>query len=100
MLEELRVAMSELPYGFPVKRKLQQLAAVVSSHEWRQAKCGVHPIMHERVPALLNSFLRAKQALGSAVERALYEDMSVEDLVTRLLTKRPLSFYTRDDVYK
>lgn len=94
------MAMSELPYGFPVKRKLQQLAAVVSSHEWRQAKCGVHPIMHERVPALLNSFLRAKQALGSAVERALYEDMSVEDLVTRLLTKRPLSFYTRDDVYK
>ncbi|KAL1520189.1 hypothetical protein AB1Y20_023659 [Prymnesium parvum] len=97
--EELAAAIAALPYRFPVKGKVEHLARVVRADEWERAMRGVYPLMHTHVPPLLSRFLEVKARLGSAVERAYYRGMTVEQLVTRLLTKRPLCFFEKKDVY-
>jgi len=55
------------------------------------------PILHEDVITLIKDFLADKKANGTSEEKALYQNMSTEDFVTRLLTKRPLVFWNGTD---
>ncbi|KAI8585876.1 hypothetical protein BDZ88DRAFT_431193 [Geranomyces variabilis] len=57
-------------------------------------------IIHPRLPALFDAFLANKRAHGTAIEKAVYEDgvHGWEDLVKRLIKKRPLVFFMRDDM--
>ncbi len=57
------------------------------------------PIACIRLKELFEEFLRIKKQRGSALEQRLYQDCDVKDLVHRLLTKRPLTFYTAEDKY-
>lgn len=50
-----------------------------------------HTLIDTSVNKLLSSFLENKLSSGSLEEKAIYQDMTVEDFVKRLLSKRPLS---------
>ncbi len=55
------------------------------------------PILHEDVITLIKDFLDEKRKNGNDTEKTLYQNMSTEDFVTRLLTKRPLTFWNSTD---
>ncbi|KAI1382649.1 uncharacterized protein F4822DRAFT_435325 [Hypoxylon trugodes] len=56
-------------------------------------------IMHWRYPELVNDFLAHKRQYGTSLEKALYhKDWTWNDQVRRLIEKRPLVFYTDEDV--
>ena len=60
------------------------------------------PITDPRVKALIQQFLEDKKLNGSQIEIEFYARMnfSVERFITRLLTKRPLTFYSAFDITK
>ncbi len=63
-----------------------------------QAKA-VHVLIHPQTRALFEDYLEYKRMYGSAQEKALYQDMHVDGLIRRLMTKRPLAFLTSRDSY-
>lgn len=58
-----------------------------------------YPVIHERVLWLYLRFLEHKREHGSTKEKAIYTDMSLCDLVQRLLSKRCATFYRRNDTF-
>lgn len=44
-----------------------------------------YPIIHHSVLGLLNTFLSLKRKNGSKIEKKIYKNMDVSDLITRLL---------------
>ncbi|EDX17075.1 GD16694 [Drosophila simulans] len=58
-----------------------------------------YPVIHERTLLLFISFLEHKLKFGSEQEKALYKDMTVIDLVQRLLAKRCVWFFGAGDYY-
>ncbi|KAM0712223.1 hypothetical protein Q7P37_011317 [Cladosporium fusiforme] len=56
-----------------------------------------HILTHPRYPDLLNAFLSHKRAHGSAHERALYADLTWQQLAARLLHARPMTFMGSND---
>ena len=70
-----------------------------TSQEIKRMAHGVYPILDARVLVLIHDFLKYKRANGSSVEKALYSTMSVEQFITRCLTKRPVGFIQERDQY-
>jgi hypothetical protein len=60
---------------------------------------GTYPIMHQSVHRLINDFLVYKKKQGSVQEENLYRNMTHQDFIIRLLTKRPLMFMNASDDY-
>lgn len=60
----------------------------------------VMPLIDAQTLQLIDNFLAVKREHGSAVEKSLYENMTKEQFVTRLLTKRPRAFYGAEDIYQ
>jgi hypothetical protein len=57
-----------------------------------------HIIVHHKFPSLVTQFLQHKRAHGSEFEKALYtENFTWKDEVSRLITKRPLTFMGASD---
>ncbi|CZT20118.1 uncharacterized protein RCC_05975 [Ramularia collo-cygni] len=54
-------------------------------------------IIPQNFPSLLSKFLTHKLTSGSTPEKILYHNLSWQDLVTRLLAKRPLMFMGSTD---
>jgi hypothetical protein len=55
-------------------------------------------IVHSKFPKLVNQFLDHKRAYGSKYEKALYSQIVTwKDEVSRLITKRPLTFMNGND---
>ena len=57
-----------------------------------------HIIVHPRYPALLTSFLAHKRANGSIHERSLYANLSWQQLASRFINARPLTFMGASDL--
>ena len=57
------------------------------------------PILHSKTRKLIENFLALKKEHGSEREKAFYtqQNFSVETFIDRLLTQRPLAFYTAAD---
>ena len=87
---------STLPYRFPTKTNSLHHFPV---DEVNAFAASTRPIMAASTAKLLSDFLAEKQARGTAVERALYAGMTEVQLVSRLLSKRPLMFMNPDDSY-
>lgn len=49
-------------------------------------------VAHSRFPKLVQSFIEHKVKHGSAVEKSLYVSLSWRELISRLISKRPLVF--------
>lgn len=56
-------------------------------------------LVHGRARLLMKEFLALKQRSGSSHERRLYQTLSVEALASRMLQKRPLTFWLAQDNY-
>ena len=57
------------------------------------------PVVHKNVVNLMQKFIDIKRKHGSKNERALYQNMTVPSLITRLFHKRPVAFLTSSDQY-
>ena len=58
---------------------------------------GVRILLDERASKIGKHFLTHKQTYGNAIEKAVYNGMSFEGFIERLLKKRPLTFYKPED---
>ncbi len=58
-----------------------------------------YPIMHTKVRPLIDDFLRCKKTTGSEIEKKLYETMTFDAFINRLLINRPLAFLNPSDKY-
>lgn len=58
-----------------------------------------NPLLPGRVFAFITKFMEFKKVHGSAIEQSLYSAMNAEELVDRLIKKRPLEFINADDSY-
>ncbi len=58
-----------------------------------------HTLIDTSVNNLITAFLQNKRSQGSIEEKALYQDISTEDFVKRLLEKRPLGYYSTGMAY-
>lgn len=57
------------------------------------------PIIDIKFLKLAMDFLAYKQRHGSAKEKKLYNEMALDDFITRLLAKRPIVFFCPQDYY-
>ena len=57
------------------------------------------PIIHSRFLPLLQDFLILKLRWGTRVEKALYDGMTVDSFIERLLVRRPVVFIGVSDEY-
>lgn len=67
--------------------------------EIKKQIASAYPIIHERVVGLYLAFLEHKCKYGNELERAIYVNMTITDLVQRLLEKRCVSFVGPLDDY-
>ncbi|XP_030381841.1 uncharacterized protein LOC115629502 [Scaptodrosophila lebanonensis] len=86
-----------LPFGINTCR-------VVSQPRSRHASIGqqiasAYPIIHERTLTLYLQFLEHKAQWGNEIEKEIYSDLSLCDFVQRLLAKRCVSFFARNDKF-
>ncbi|XP_073835318.1 uncharacterized protein isoform X1 [Musca autumnalis] len=58
-----------------------------------------YPVIHERVLQLYLDFLEYKCQYGHTKEKTLYKNMTLEDFIQRLLTKRCVAFVGPMDAY-
>ncbi|XP_026316158.1 uncharacterized protein LOC113227447 [Hyposmocoma kahamanoa] len=91
---------SEFPVKFPIESvRLKQLKETIAIDKLKMNIVSTYPIIHERVLLLMAHFLVYKREYGSSIEKALYKDMSVADLVDRILKKRAVVFMNSSDDY-
>lgn len=88
-------------HPFPTNNnRIRNLASNLSyKQEVVQFAKETRPILHSRAVPHLDRFLQFKRANGSAKEKALYHNMTREELIDRLITKRPLMFMGETDQY-
>lgn len=60
---------------------------------------GAQPFFPRRLYALLPEMIKYKREEGTPIEKEMYKDMTPEELLHRLITKRPLAFYEDKDKY-
>lgn len=85
---------------FPVQaNRIETIAKRVKSFEEDISKqaSSVNITIDLKTFDLLAGFLEAKRRSGSLVEKRIYEKMTILDLIDRLISKRPLAFYTSLD---
>ncbi|XP_068217526.1 uncharacterized protein [Palaemon carinicauda] len=58
-----------------------------------------HPVIHENCVPFLAAFLHFKKNHGTTVEKSLYQEMDLISFVDRLLCKRPVTFFAKNDQY-
>lgn len=77
-------------YQLPTENQLK-------TSDERAQKESAKYFMHKNVKTLAEDFLAEKQKNGSQKEKKLYKGMSVEQLLERFATKRPLAFHGGED---
>lgn len=59
-----------------------------------------YPLVHEAMLPLIARWLTHKRLYGSAVEKALYKNITLIEFIHRLLEKRAVYFYGSNDRWK
>lgn len=88
----------------PFPTQANRIQSVANSNPQRmkaieQDAQNVTIIMHTNVEKLIDDFLAYKRMHGSKKEKALYQNISTENFIKRLIIKRPLMFMTPSDTY-
>ncbi|XP_022921141.2 uncharacterized protein [Onthophagus taurus] len=100
-LNEVIQLSAEFPISFPIlSAKCESLKKIVSGEFLERNIQSVYPIIHEKILILYTNFLCHKRKFGSKVEKEVYKDMTVVDLVDRLLKKRAICFVGVMDAWK
>ncbi|XP_064072136.1 uncharacterized protein LOC113395948 isoform X2 [Vanessa tameamea] len=88
------------PVRFPIETvRLDYLKALRPIIRLQRNITSTYPLVHERILILMAKFLNHKREFGSDIEKAFYEDMTVPELIDRILKKRALFFVGPHDKY-
>ncbi|XP_046972478.1 uncharacterized protein LOC124539225 isoform X1 [Vanessa cardui] len=99
-VEEIIKKSKAFPIPFPIETvRLEKLKVRKPIEKLKRNIVSTYPIIHERVLLLMTHFLIYKREFGSNIEKALYKDMTVPDLIERILKKRAVSFMNPNDSY-
>eukprot|EP01101_Sappina_pedata_P006569 TRINITY_DN3291_c0_g1_i1.p1 TRINITY_DN3291_c0_g1~~TRINITY_DN3291_c0_g1_i1.p1 ORF type:complete len:472 (-),score=115.20 TRINITY_DN3291_c0_g1_i1:85-1461(-) len=87
-------------YPFPTSSN--RIESIVALHpHFKQylidAAKHTRPIIHPDLLPLISDFISLKKASGSDIEKGVYQDLTPEQFIDRLIMKRPLMFMTRSD---
>jgi len=89
--------------GYQIPTTANRLANVCVTDTMKDAAVRhaetTRPLLPAKAARLCQEFLEVKLQHGSEVEQALYADLTLADFMDRLITKRPLVFYTGADNY-
>ncbi|XP_072946380.1 uncharacterized protein [Epargyreus clarus] len=91
--------------AFPIKFPIQvvRLERLKKKRPQDRLKSNInttYPIIHERALHMMTHFLIYKRKFGSPIEKPFYKDMTVPQLIDRILKKRAVSFMYPEDHYK
>ncbi|XP_064074746.1 uncharacterized protein LOC113403429 isoform X1 [Vanessa tameamea] len=100
-VEEIIENSHVFPIPFPIETvRLDYLKTLRPIERLERNIASTYPVIHERVILLMSKFLNYKREFGSDVEKALYMDMTVPELIDRILKKRAVCFVGPNDKYK
>ncbi|CAG9792523.1 unnamed protein product [Diatraea saccharalis] len=89
------------PIPFPIESvRLEKLIERRPIDKLKKNIVSTYPLIHERVLLLMTHFLIYKREFGTSIEKAFYKDMTVPELIDRLLKKRAVMFMGAQDAYK
>ncbi|KAM3958704.1 uncharacterized protein ACR2FA_007228 [Aphomia sociella] len=100
-IEEIIKRSDKFPVEFPIETvRLKQLKTRIPVEKLQENIRSTYPLLHERVLVLMANFLIYKKKYGSNIEKEFYSNMSVPELIDRILKKRAICFMSRRDIYK
>ncbi|KAJ8955899.1 hypothetical protein NQ318_005447 [Aromia moschata] len=90
----------KFPVPFPIESvRCKTLIKDVPENILEEHINSAYPVVHEQTLNLYARFLRYKRKFGSEVEKSLYENLTIDGLVDRLLRKRAVVFVDGSDYY-
>ncbi|XP_037877087.1 uncharacterized protein LOC101735359 isoform X5 [Bombyx mori] len=99
-VDEIIERSKNFPIPFPIQTvRLEKLKEHRPIDRLKRNISETYPIIHERVLLLMAHFLIYKREHGSSIEKELYRDMTIPELIDRLLLKRAVSFMGARDAY-
>ncbi|XP_045455052.1 uncharacterized protein LOC123664566 [Melitaea cinxia] len=99
-VDEIIEKSKAFPIEFPIQTvRLINLKSQRPIERLRRNVTSTYPVIHERVLILMTKFLEYKRLFGSVIEKALYEKMTVPELIDRILKKRAVCFVGPRDKY-
>ncbi|XP_068624152.1 uncharacterized protein [Battus philenor] len=100
-VEEIIKKSNAFPIPFPIQTvRLEKLQVQRPIENLKRNIVSTYPVIHERVLLLMTHFLIYKREFGTSIEKLLYKDMSVPELIDRILKKRAITFMSKFDKYK
>ncbi|CAK1589797.1 unnamed protein product [Parnassius mnemosyne] len=100
-IEEIIKRSKAFPIPFPIETvRIEKLQVRRPVEKLKRNIVSTYPLIHERVLLLMTHFLIYKREFGTSIEKALYKDMSVPELIDRILKKRAVTFMGPSDKYK
>ncbi|KAK5647481.1 hypothetical protein RI129_002373 [Pyrocoelia pectoralis] len=99
-LESIIESSNEFPIAFPIDSvRCSTLNRTIPKQALEKYINSAYPVIHENALPLLTSLLHHKRRFGNAREREFYQNMTVVELVDRLLSKRAVTFLNAHDNY-
>ncbi|CAH0714858.1 unnamed protein product, partial [Brenthis ino] len=99
-LEKIIHNSKNFPIKFPIETiRLQKLKQRKPIERLKRNIESTYPLIHKRVLHLMAHFLVHKREYGSYIEKEFYKDMTVPQLIDRILKKRAISFVGPKDKY-
>ncbi|CAH2098143.1 unnamed protein product [Euphydryas editha] len=99
-IDEIIKKSKAFPIPFPIETvRLEKLKVRKPIDQLKRNVVSTYPVIHERVLLLMTHFLIYKREFGSNIEKVLYKDMTVPELIDRILQKRAVSFMNKNDSY-
>ncbi|KAF2895284.1 hypothetical protein ILUMI_10895 [Ignelater luminosus] len=100
-LDDILENSKSFPLSFPISSvRCKTLSQSVTKDFLERNINSAYPILHENALHLYVNFLMHKRKFGSAKERELYANMSILELIQRLLLKRAAIFVSAGDHYR
>ncbi|XP_072946569.1 uncharacterized protein [Epargyreus clarus] len=100
-VDEIIKKSKAFPVPFPIETvRLEKLKVRRPIEKLKRNIVSTYPLIHERVLLLMTHFLIYKREFGSPIEKTFYKDMTVTELIDRILQKRAVAFLGPKDKYK
>ncbi|CAH2098141.1 unnamed protein product [Euphydryas editha] len=99
-VDEIIEKSKAFPIPFPIQTvRLINLKSQRPVERLKRNITSTYPIIHERVLILMTKFLEYKKQFGSDIEKGLYDNMTMPELIDRILKKRAVCFVGPKDKY-
>lgn len=99
-LKTIMTKSKNFPIKFPITTNTcQNLTSAVGKDILDRNIKSAYPVIHENILYLCAKFLLFKQVHGTDVEKNMYKNMTVKNLIDRLLRKRAVNFMEACDTY-